>query len=152
VERIEALPEFASARTVALYSSLPDEVPTSGMLARWRGLKRLVLPVVLADGEMIFREYTGAENLASGALGTLEPVLGATVPSSEIDLMIVPGVAFDRNGHRLGRGGGFYDRYLSHPAATHIYKVGLCPSGALVSKVPTEPHDVAMDVVITDFK
>jgi 5-formyltetrahydrofolate cyclo-ligase len=150
VERIEALPEFASARTVALYCALPDEASTAEMLSRWRGLKRLVLPVVLAGGKMIFCEYGGAESLASGTFGILEPTLGATVPPSEIDLMIVPGVAFDRAGGRLGRGGGFYDRYLSHPAAAHIYKVGLCRFGALVPKVPTEPHDVAMDVVVTN--
>ncbi len=66
--------------------------------------------------------------------------------------MLVPGLAFDNKGRRLGRGKGFYDRYLSHPAAAHIFKAGICPAGARVPAVPAEPHDVAMDVVITNEK
>ncbi len=169
-ERIEALPRFAEARTVALYSSLWGEVPTDGMLRRWHGVKRLALPVVLSGEEMVFREYTGEGNLTPGAFGILEPASvssrhsppschpdragkgdeGYLVPPAEIDLMLVPGVAFDAEGRRLGRGGGFYDRYLSRPDAAHIYKVGLCRSGALVPEVPAEAHDVTMDIVITN--
>jgi 5-formyltetrahydrofolate cyclo-ligase len=160
IERIENLPEFGAAHTVALYHALPDEVPTAGMLRRWLGRKRLALPVIGGDGAMVFREYTGPECLVEGAFGIREPAPLSSrarhevptrdlIPPSEIDLMLVPGVAFDAAGGRLGRGGGFYDRYLAGPEAAGIYKVGLCPVGALVAEVPAEAHDVVMDRVVT---
>jgi 5-formyltetrahydrofolate cyclo-ligase len=118
---------------------------------------------------MFFREYTCPECLVEGAFGIREPaplpsrarheapepVPNAAaegrnlIPPSEIDLALVPGVAFDAAGRRLGRGGGFYDRYLARPDAAHIYKVGLCPPGALVAEVPAEAHDIPMDRVVT---
>jgi 5-formyltetrahydrofolate cyclo-ligase len=169
IERIEDLPEFASARTVALYHALPGEAPTDEMLRRWLGVKRLALPVISGKGEMFFREYTGPECLIEGAFGIREPAPPSyreaqlprssrarhevptrdLIPPSEIDLAIIPGIAFDAAGRRLGRGGGFYDRYLAHPGAAHIYKVGLCLPRALVAEVPAEAHDVAMNRVIT---
>jgi 5-formyltetrahydrofolate cyclo-ligase len=153
IERIENLPSFSSARTLALYHALPGEVPTLGLLHRWSGSKRLALPVVTGDGEMVFREYTREDDLATGAFGIAEPASGREIPPEEIDLAIVPGLAFDASGHRLGHGKGFYDRFLSRPDAAHIHKVGLCPPGALVSEVPSEPHDVKMDeVIIWEFK
>ncbi len=149
-DRIEALPEFAGARTVALYHALPDEVPTAEMLRRWSGSKRLALPVVMGDGEMVFREYTSTDALAAGAFGIAEPHTGREIPPAEIDLALVPGVAFDEAGRRLGRGKGFYDRYLGHPSAAHIYRVGLCRPGALVAEVPAEAHDVVMDKIVIE--
>jgi 5-formyltetrahydrofolate cyclo-ligase len=148
-QSVEQLPEFAAAHTVALYHALPDEVSTAEMLARWRGVKRLALPVLTGEGTMVFREYTGEESLGAGAFGIAEPRVGREIPPSEIDLMLIPGVAFDAAGRRLGRGGGFYDRYLAQADAAHIYKVGLCRPRALVPKVPAEPHDIIMDKIIT---
>jgi hypothetical protein len=97
---------------------------------------------------MTFREYTGKESLQKGAYNIPEPHNGRVISPSEIDLMLVPGVAFDTSGGRLGRGKGFYDRYLSRLDAAHIYKVGICLPHQLVAQVPTEPHDVRMDTVI----
>ncbi|MDR2911741.1 MAG: 5-formyltetrahydrofolate cyclo-ligase [Alistipes sp.] len=149
---LELSPHFATARTIALYHALPDEAPTSAMLERWRAVKRLALPVVTGDGTMEFREYTGEKSVTNGTFGIGEPRTGAVIPAEEIDLMIVPGVAFDTSGHRLGHGRGFYDRFLSHPSAAHIRKVGLCCPHALVAEVPHEPHDIKMDeVVVLDF-
>jgi 5-formyltetrahydrofolate cyclo-ligase len=168
---IESLPQFAAARTVALYHALPDEVPTADLLARWLGVKRLALPVIVkaisvgATTVMFFREYTGPQNLATGPFGIMEPSPTSAaplssrttreverrdllIPPSEIDLMLVPGVAFDRSGRRLGRGGGFYDRYLAAPDAAHIYKVGLAHPHSIVPNVPTEQHDITMDIVV----
>ncbi len=150
IDQIESLPKFATAHTVALYHALPDEVPTAAMLHRWQGPKRLALPVVHPDGSMTFHQYLAPTDLTPGAFGISEPRTGGEIPPAEIDLMLVPGVAFDPTGRRLGRGRGFYDRYLSHPAAAHICKVGLCHPHALVSEVPAEPHDVVMDIVITN--
>ncbi len=89
------------------------------------------------------------KNLRSIMVAQVHDELIFDCPPEEIDLMLVPGVAFDPAGRRLGRGRGFYDRYLSRPDATHIYKVGLCRPGALVPEVPAEAHDVVMDRVAT---
>ncbi len=148
IDRMESLPEFAAAHTVALYHALPDEVPTAALLHRWQGVKRLALPVVHPDGTMTFHQYLGPGDTAPGAFGIDEPRGGREIPPEEIDLVLIPGVAFDPAGRRLGRGRGFYDRYLAHPAAAHIYKVGICHPQALVPEVPAEPHDVVMDKII----
>lgn len=146
-DNIERLPAFAQAHTVALYYPLPDEVSTLPMLARWRGRKTLALPAI-ENGQMIFREYTGEEDLSEGAFGIAQPRAGRIVQPREIGLMLVPGIAFDRGGRRLGRGKGFYDRYLAQPEATDIYKVGVCAPGRLLAEIPCEPHDAIMDVIM----
>lgn len=147
-DRIERLPRFADAATVALYYPLPDEVSTLPLLRRWNGTKRLALPAI-EDGRMVFREYTGEEDLIPGEFGIARPRSGKIVLPREIDIMIVPGMAFDRAGRRLGRGKGFYDRYLGQPEASHIYKVGVCFPWRLAAEIPCEPHDAAMDEVVT---
>lgn len=141
--RVGELPAFGAARCVAMFCSLPDEPPTGGALARWSREKRIVLPRVAGE-EMAFFEYDPA-TLVSGAFGIAEPGPGA-VPcdASEIDLIVVPGVAFTAAGERMGR--GYYDRYLSQPGM-HAVKVGVCFAHQLVGELPVEPHDVRMDAV-----
>jgi len=134
--------------------------------------KRIVLPCVEGEG-MIFRSVEGGA-MREGCFGIGEPC-GAAVDPSEIDLMIVPGVAFDRSGHRLGRGKGYYDRFLAEcdtkrhdseslaiaapvtkkrDAEDHsharraIYKIGVCYPFQLLDSLPREPHDQPMDMVI----
>ena len=148
--KVERLPEFVAARTVALYWSLPDEVPTHEFIHKWAERKRILLPACCDQtGEsekLIFRIFDPAEALIPGAFGIPE-CRGDEVDPVEIDLMIVPGAAFDRTGNRLGRGKGFYDRFLSmHP---NIYKTGVCFDYQLVEKVPAEAHDVRMNTVIS---
>lgn len=141
---VEALPEFRRAHTVLLYMALPDEVPTSAFIARWHSEKRIVLPVV--DGEsLLLREYR-AEYMAPGWKGILEPRPEAPLVSpSEIDLALIPGVAFDRCGGRLGRGRGFYDRLLPQLGCPVI---GLCQQWRIVPHVPREPWDAPVDGVV----
>ena len=141
---LEALPAFVQAHTLLLYMSLPDEVPTSAFIARWHSEKRIALPVV--DGEsLLLREYR-AEYMSPGWKGILEPTPEAPLVSPrEIDLALVPGVAFDLAGGRLGRGRGFYDRLLP---SLHCPLIGLCPASRLVPAVPMAPWDVKMDRVI----
>lgn len=148
IRRVEDSPRFGTSNVVAAYAALPDEVSTIALLRRWSGAKRLVLPAI-EGGLMVFREYTGEADLNSGAFGIREPRRGRIIPPEEIELMIVPGMAFDPVGRRLGRGKGFYDYYLSSPGAVRIHKMGVCLPHQLVDEVPHESHDVVMDDVIT---
>lgn len=102
------------ARTVALYCALPDEPATEGVLQGWASSKRLVVPRVEGDA-MRFFDYD-AETLVRGAFGIAEPgAVGRECPPGRIDLIVVPGTAFTEAGARMGRGRGYYDRYLAQP-------------------------------------
>lgn len=137
--------EFAAARCVGLFCALPDEPDTAPALADWRRSKRIVVPRV--EGNTIqFCEYNPAA-LRPGAFGIAEPGPAARLcPPGDIDLLIVPGVAFTPSGTRLGRGKGFYDRYLSLPGVRAV-RFGVCYPHQLVARLPAEPHDVPMDRV-----
>lgn len=146
LERLEACPAFRDADTVMLYYSLPDEVATHDFVHRWAEKKRVVLPVVVGD-ELELRCYTGPNDLAVGAYHIEEPVGPPFTELAQIGCVVVPGVAFDRRGNRLGRGKGYYDRLL--PRLPHARKVGLCFPFQLVDEVPAEPFDIRMDEIIT---
>ena len=122
---------------------------TGGVAERWRAAgKRLVLPRVEGDA-MRFCDCDPAA-LRRGAFGIAEPEPGArTCPPGEIDLVVVPGVAFTAGGVRLGRGKGYYDRYLSQ-AEFRGATVGVCYAHQLVGELPSEPHDVAVDCVVAE--
>lgn len=146
VARVESLPFFAQARTVGLYCALPDEPDLSSALERWRAAKRLVVPRVEGDA-MRFFEYD-PRRLVPGAFGILEPGPDARLCSpGEIDLLLVPGVAFTAGGLRCGRGKGYYDRYLAQSGFRAV-KIGVCFAHQLVDALPAEPHDIRMDGVI----
>lgn len=147
LRRLEELPLFQTAKQVALYHALPGEVQTAAFIERWYGKKRLFLPLVVGDDLRLLR-YSGSESLQKGAFGIWEPKPdGEEAEEGAIDLIIVPGVAFDRQCHRLGRGRGFYDRLLS---ALDAPKVGICFDFQLVASVPVEPFDRPMDHVVTE--
>ena len=131
-------------RTVALFAPLRDEIPL-GELAQ-RVDCRVVLPRVKGE-EMEFYDYSAAD-MAVGAFGISEPQGEVPVAAEEIDLMVVPGVAFTRAGDRLGRGKGYYDRYLSREGF-RAYCVGVCYEHQVVDELPVEPHDRRMDEVVS---
>ncbi|MBP5381431.1 MAG: 5-formyltetrahydrofolate cyclo-ligase [Bacteroidaceae bacterium] len=147
--RIMAMPRWKCAHTILLYHALPDEPNLQPLLIE--GLKKgkqLLLPVVVGD-HLVLKFYTGAASMQKGAFGILEPV-GAEILRSaydEIDLALVPGMAFDDGGHRLGRGRGYYDRLL--PLLSKTYKLGVCFPFQCVEKLPLEAHDISMDEVCT---
>jgi 5-formyltetrahydrofolate cyclo-ligase len=145
LRQVEALPEFRQAETVAAYWSLPDEVATHEFLARWSGVKQIALPVMCGENELELREYHPDSPMNPAAYGIREPQGGALVRLDPVDLWLVPGMAFDRVGRRLGRGKGFYDRLLTRADGL---KIGLCFDFQLFDLLPTEPHDVTMDRVI----
>ncbi len=142
---VEGLEVFREARTVALYSALPGEVSMAGVMERWHREKRILLPVVRGE-EMDFVRYEWPGALRQGAFGIWEPAGGEVVPAADIDLIVVPGVAFSACGERLGRGRGFYDRFL---AGTRAYKIGVCFDHQVVEGIACDPHDVNMDMIIT---
>ena len=105
-----------------------------------------MLPVVTGD-DLELRVYTGPGDLATGAYGMEEPTGALFTDYDAIDFIVVPGVAFDRNGNRLGRGKGYYDRLL--PRIPSAYKAGICFPFQIVEEVPAETFDIHMDEVIT---
>ena len=143
---LEAHPAFRAATTVLLYHSLKDEVDTHEFIRKWSCEKRILLPVVVGD-DLELRLYTRPEDLKPGAYGIEEPTGELFTDYADIDFIVVPGVAFDRNGNRLGRGKGYYDRLL--PRIPSAYKAGICFPFQLVEEVPAEPFDIRMDEIIT---
>ena len=145
LSEIEQLPEFEKARNILLFRSLPDEVITHDFLDKWHKNKRLLLPVVNGD-ELELRHYEGNENLKTGTLGIQEPQGELFTEWDKVDLILVPGVAFDRNQNRLGRGKGYYDKLL--PKLSGI-KIGVCFPCQFVGAIPFQEWDIRMDKVVT---
>lgn len=148
-ERVLALPEVATAHTVLGYASTRSEVATDGLLSalRARGVT-ILLPKVTALGALAAIPFTGDASLVPGFAGIREPV-GEPVPASAADVVLVPGIAFDARGGRIGYGGGFYDRLLDELTAP---LVGLAFDVQVVDEVPAEPHDRGMTVVVTETR
>lgn len=143
---LEQHPCFVQARTVLLYHSLPDEVFTHAFIDRWCVEKEIVLPTVVGD-DLELHLYTGPECLSLGSYGILEPSGELFTDYERITLAVIPGMAFDLQGNRLGRGKGYYDRLL--PRLSHAYKLGLCfPFQILDEEIPHEPHDCRVDTVL----
>ena len=146
--KVEASEAFRDAECVGFFSALPDELATDEFLDRWSAMKRIVVPKVDGD-EMDFFEFSRAK-MSEGAFGIMEPAADARlVDPSQIDLMVVPGVAFTLKGARMGRGRGYYDKYLSR-AGFRAVKVGVCYAHQIVDDLPVEPHDIFMDFVVHD--
>ena len=108
--------------------------------------KQLLLPVVVGE-ELELRLFQNMNELKIGSFGIAEPTGPLFTDYTKIDFVAVPGMAFDRNGHRLGRGKGYYDRLL--PRLTNAYKAGICFPYQVVDEVPVEPTDITMDGIIT---
>lgn len=151
------LPLWHSAPRLLIYDALPDEVPTVSIIssARRAGMQ-LYLPRI--TGETLHflpmpDERDPAEKLVRHPLGMREPAAGSRWrAAADRTIVVVPGRAFGRAGERLGRGGGFYDRFLGEITAeerSSITLVGLCYSVQLLDSLPVDSHDISMDVVIT---
>lgn len=154
VPAAENLPELAGARTVAAYVSVGREPGTHALLdaLRARGV-RVLLPVLMADNDLDWAEFEGAEHLLPAGRGLLEPAGARLGPGAvlDADVVLLPGLAVDGRGTRLGRGGGSYDRVLARlaSAGAHPALVVLLYDDEVVARVPEEPHDHPVDAVVT---
>ena len=142
--QIEQLQQFKVATDIAVYWSLDDEIDTHRFIEKWFERKRLWLPVVVGD-DLIFKQFEGTDRMTAGAFGILEPTGRQLDNVAQIGLIIVPGVAFDLQNNRMGRGRGFYDRLLANSQA---YKIGAAYSCQIFSQIPTEETDIPMDLVV----
>ncbi len=145
---------FAKARCICIYVSLPIEVDTRPLIDKSLKLgKKILVPLAEPRTKQLkFYEIKNRrKDLKKGAYGILEPIRGKVKPAviKEAELVIVPGVVFDKRNHRIGRGAGFYDRFLKK-VGKKIPKVGLAFSFQVVDRVPTAKHDYRLDKVITD--
>lgn len=148
LKRLQQHPRVVKADILLLYSALPDEVPTQSLLDELVAQgKTVLLPRVVSDTDMELRQYTGMQDLQAGAFGILEPTGKLFTDYKKIDVAVVPGMAFDKEGRRLGRGKGYYDRFLR--LLPNTYKIGICFSWQLVDHVPTDEHDILMDQVLS---
>lgn len=145
LSRIASSESIKSAKTVALYASLSDEVQSFELIELLSQTKRVVLPRVAGD-DMDFYPYTPS-SLKVGAFGIEEPQGSEPISPDEIDVIVVPGVAFTTDGKRCGRGKGYYDKYLSRSGFRAI-KIGVCYAEQLAEDIPNEPHDIVMDYMI----
>jgi len=139
--------EFQSAKTIASYISYGDEPATKELNEEiLRSQKRLVLPRMLKDKDLEWVVWSGDQSKLAKAGKILEPI-GEAIESDEIDIVIVPTLHATREGHRLGQGGGSYDRALANISA---WRIGLIYSGELtVEPVPVEAHDIKLSAVAT---
>ena len=145
VARLESVPEFQKGRNIMLYYPIRNEVDVRPLLEAYQDSKVLLLPVVLKGHKMELRQYRGPESLKKGQYGIPEPI--GERYTGRIDTIIVPGVGFDRHLHRIGRGGGYYDRFLKkHPEAK---KVAVAYDFQIVDNVPVNHFDRKVDAIIT---
>ena len=142
--KIELMPEFINAKTVLIYWSTASELPTQDFISKWKEDKQILLPIVVGE-QMQIKRFTSIEKMKQGYLGIWEPYSEESM-CNEPDIIIVPGVAFDRLKNRLGRGKGYYDRYFNQSKAQ---KWGIGFDFQLIDSVPINELDVPLDKIIT---
>lgn len=144
-QRLEALAAFALADNILIYNSLPDELHTRSFIDRWQSSKHFFLPRVNGiDLDILPYDHT---RMHVGAFRIEEPTGDDVADPQAMELVIVPAVAYDRNGNRIGRGKGYYDRLLSRTGALRI---GVAYDFQIVDEINAEPHDIPVDIVITE--
>jgi 5-formyltetrahydrofolate cyclo-ligase len=149
---IAGSPEFAAARVVMLYLSTPQEVDTASLALKcWQTGKACVVPKVSWNQRrMMPVEITSLQNgLTTNDKGLREPIAGKPIPIGFIDLVIVPGLGFTPSGHRIGRGMGFYDRFLALPDFIGL-SCGLAFEEQIIPELPILDHDVPLSMLVTD--
>lgn len=145
LQKLEQHQWFDQADTIMMYWSMDDEVSTHDFIEKWHHSKRIILPTI--DGnDLILKPFCGKEQMKPDSqFGILEPQGASFSEYDTIDLIVVPGVAFDKSNNRLGRGRGFYDKLLKR---VDCRKIGIAFEFQIMDNVPVDEHDVVMDAVI----
>jgi len=148
---LTASPEFAAARVVMIYLSMPTEVDTSPIALRcWQNGKTVVAPKVgWAERHMYPIEINSLHGLETNSRGLREPAAGNPIPINLIDLVIVPALGFSRDGFRIGRGMGFYDRFLAVPEFIGL-SCGLAFEDQVLEDLPVVDHDMPLSMLVTE--
>jgi len=148
LKHVTGLRAYKEANTVMAYIAARGELSLKFVIEDILSTgRRLVLPRCESPGVMTARVVDGLDQLEPGAYGLMEPARGCEIaPPQEIDLILVPGTAFDREGNRIGQGGGYYDRFLPE---TRAVRAGVCHNAARIEHIDAQPHDMQMDFVIT---
>jgi 5-formyltetrahydrofolate cyclo-ligase len=154
VDLLVQTPEFARTEVIMVFLAMAGEIDTTALVLRsWQGHKRVVAPKVSWEQRRMMptelRSLT--TDLVEHAMGFREPLAGVPIPVSIIDMVVVPGLAFDDKGNRLGRGRGFYDRFLAHPEFTGV-TCGLAFEEQVLPEVPAGPLDRPVAMLVTDQK
>ncbi len=145
-KEIEKLDVFKNSNIVLLYWSMEHEVFTHDFIKKWSTEKKILLPVIDTD-DLLLKEFSDEKSLRkSDKFSVLEPEGDTFKLLKKIDLVVVPGVAFDENFNRLGFGKGYYDRLL---AGLKAFKIGVCFDFQMFDEIPGEITDVKMNLVIT---
>jgi 5-formyltetrahydrofolate cyclo-ligase len=152
VTRLMRMEEIRKASTVMVYLSFGSEVLTDDLIRwGWEEGKRIIVPLCRPEGRVLTPcLIDGFAELEEGHYGIREPKADRirVVPPGEIDAVLVPAVAFDRRGYRVGYGGGYYDRFL--PKAARAAKIGAAFACQIVPEVPTDRYDVQVDRITTE--
>lgn len=144
-DQLEKLAAFALSNRILIYNSLPDELSTRDFIQRWMGSKEFFLPRV--NGIDLDILPYDSQRMHIGAFRIEEPTGNDITDPELLEMIIVPAVAYDRNGNRVGRGKGYYDRLLKR---TKALRVGVAYDFQLVDEIDCEPHDIPVDIVITE--
>jgi 5-formyltetrahydrofolate cyclo-ligase len=150
VEHLLSLPEVARSKTVMVFWSFGSEIDTAPLLARLheRGA-RVALPRIV-EGELEARTYAPGDPVTVTTFGAAEPSDGEVVPPGEVDVIVTPGVAFDRRGMRVGYGGGYYDRFFARIRDDAV-RVGIGYAVQLVEEsLPAGSFDQSLDLLVTE--
>lgn len=151
IKRLINTKEYQKSKVIALYSNISSEVETKELIKISLENKKVVLPKINKDNTMDFYEIKYLKDLEIGAFNIKEPKVKNKKPirKEEIDLIIIPGICFDKNRNRIGYGKGYYDKYLSN---TNIKKIGLCYEEQITKEIKSDKTDISLDYLITEIK
>lgn len=144
-QQVEQDDRFLQSEVVMIYWGMDDEVQTREFILKWADKKRFILPSV-NDDQLELKEFKGLETMVDGEQFAIpEPHGGYFLSPETIELIIIPGVAFDKQNNRMGRGRGYYDKFLS---SSEAFKLGVCFDFQMQEAIPCESFDIKMDKVI----
>ena len=151
-ENVLSLPEVRAVLKIGVYMSIQGEVSARELISGLILAEKEVFVPFMQGGEIKFTKFISFTEVVRGDYNVPEPARKAGIDGSSIGLFILPGVAFDKKGYRLGRGRGFYDRFFRENNLLGKKRVGVCFDFQLVESIPHERHDVRVDIIVTELQ